>query len=371
MNCFDDFEDILKNPNAYGRRLKKETGKKVVGYFCSYVPEELIIAAGAHPFRIFGTKGDIRLADAHFQSYCCSLVRGALEEGLSGGLDFLDGVIFPHTCDSIQRLSDIWRLNIPGMFHADFVLPVKLDTESAKNYYIAVLRRLKADIEKGLKARITDEDLGRAIHTCNAIRECVHRIYRLRQENPFCISGRELYGITHAAMAADRNHLLEALPGIAQSIAARTGDRREGKRLILSGGICTHPDIYDIIEEAGGVVIWDDFCTGSRYFEGAVGDSADPVSSIAERYLKRVVCPAKFAGLSSRGYNLLRLAKEKRVDGVIFIFLKFCDPHAFDYPYMKELLDREGIPNMLFETEQQLPSRGQMQTRFETFMEMI
>ena len=56
---------------------------------------------------------------------------------------------------------------------------------------------------------------------------------------------------------------------------------------------------------------------------------------------------------------------------MIFFLLKFCDPHAFDYPYLKEALDREGIPSMLLEVEDRLPADGQLRTRFEAFVEMI
>ena len=132
MKKLTELKKVVSDPYAYIRKYKKKSGKKVVGYFCSYAPEELIWAAGALPVRMFGTNENIHLADTHLQSYCCSLVRGILEEALANRLDFLDGVVFPHTCDSFQRLSDIWRLNITGQFHIDVVLPVKLDTSSAK-----------------------------------------------------------------------------------------------------------------------------------------------------------------------------------------------------------------------------------------------
>ena len=110
MDVLRQFHEISDNPGTYASALKNQ-GKKIIGYFCSYTPEEIIHAAGLHPMRLFGTKDDIHLADKHLQSYSCSLVRGALADVLSGRLDFLDGTVFPHTCDSIQRLSDIWRLN--------------------------------------------------------------------------------------------------------------------------------------------------------------------------------------------------------------------------------------------------------------------
>ena len=165
MKQIDECHEILADPYGYVENFKAESGRKIVGTFCSYAPEEIILAAGAHPFRLFGTGEKIRLAEAHLQSYCCSLVRGALEDALGGRLAFLDGVVFPHTCDSIQRLSDIWRLNVAGCFHLDVVLPVKLDTESARQYLIDVLNRFREELGEKLGVTISDDDLRAAIRT--------------------------------------------------------------------------------------------------------------------------------------------------------------------------------------------------------------
>ena len=110
---------------------------------------------------------------------------------------------------------------------------------------------------------------------------------------------------------------------------------------------------------------------GSRYFEENIKEDGDPIVSIAERYLNRVVCPAKHSGTTSRGDYLVNMVRENQAKGAIFLFLKFCDPHSFDYPYMKELLEKEGIPSMLFEIENQAASQGQLKTRIEAFMEML
>ena len=96
------FYDIAADPVGYARDWKARTHAKIVGYFCSYVPEEIIWAAGALPYRILGGGQTTARADAHLQAYSCSLIRGALDDALAGRLDFLDGTVFPHTCDSIQ-----------------------------------------------------------------------------------------------------------------------------------------------------------------------------------------------------------------------------------------------------------------------------
>ena len=184
-----ELREAIAQPSVYAGRLKDDTGKKVVGYVCSYLPEELILAAGAHPLRLLGTKENIHLADSHLQSYCCSLVRGILEEALSGKNDFLDGMVFPHTCDSIQRLSDIWRMNIPCGFHLDCVLPVKLDTESARDYMFDVLAKFRRDLEEKLEMRIAESELKKAIALTNAIRRRLKEIYALRCRFPALLPG--------------------------------------------------------------------------------------------------------------------------------------------------------------------------------------
>jgi benzoyl-CoA reductase/2-hydroxyglutaryl-CoA dehydratase subunit BcrC/BadD/HgdB len=200
MKQIEECYQILKDPNGYVKRFKAESGRKVVGTFCSYAPEEIILAAGAHPFRLFGSGDKIRLAEAHLQSYCCSLVRGALEDALDGRLAFLDGVVFPHTCDSIQRLSDIWRLNVPACFHIDLVLPVKLDTDGARQYMIDVLRRFRGELEEKLGVTISDEELRAAIRICNRIRATLTRICDLKGERPEILKGSDLYALVRAAM---------------------------------------------------------------------------------------------------------------------------------------------------------------------------
>jgi len=373
MRQLDECHEILADPYGYAERFKAESGRKMVGTFCSYAPEEFIIAAGAHPFRIFGTGEKARLAESHLQSYCCSLVRGALEDALGGRLVFLDGVVFPHTCDTIQRLSDIWRLNVGDCFHLDLVLPVKLDTESARHYLADVLNRFRGELGGKLGVTISDADLRSAIALTNRIRGALTRIAGLAGERPGTLKGSDFSALVRAAMIMDRNRAATLVEEVADELERTPGGKAspKRKRLILSGGVCNQPDIYTVIEEVGGVVVGDDLCTGSRSFSGLIDEKAEPAAAIAARYRERVICPAKHQGLSERAENLVRLAREKEAGGVIFFLLKFCDPHAFDYPHLREALEKAGIPSMAVEVEDRLPADGQLRTRFEAFIEMI
>jgi bzd-type benzoyl-CoA reductase N subunit len=371
MPDLSSFRAAADDPVSYARELKEKTGKKVVGYMCSYTPEEFIVAAGALPMRLFGASGPVTLSDAHLQSYCCSLVRGMLDNALTGQLDFLDGAVFPHTCDSIQRLSDIWRLNIGSCFHIDIVLPVKLNTQSARLYMDRVIAGFRRDLEEKLGARITDEKLREAIALCNDIRRGLKRLYELRSAKPSLLGGSDIHAVVKSAMVMDRKEFREALKALLDEIEDSQAAAFKGKRLLLTGGACSQPDIYGMIENAGAAVVWDDLCTGSRYFESMAAETGDPESAIAARYYDRVICPAKHNGLRERGRQLVRAAAELNADGVVFILLKFCDPHAFDYPYLKEMIEKAGIPVLLIEIEDQAAGSEGLRTRLETFIEMI
>jgi benzoyl-CoA reductase/2-hydroxyglutaryl-CoA dehydratase subunit BcrC/BadD/HgdB len=257
-------------------------------------------------------------------------------------------------------------------FHADLIMPVKLDTESAEQYMLTVIHKFRKDLEAGLGIRITDAMLQKAVRTSNQVRNHLAALYEIRKASPGKIKSSDLHTIVKASMVMDRDRLADVLGEVVTALEEQRDDTAiKPKRLVLSGGLCSMPDIYDIIESSGGAVVWDDFCTGARYFEGRIDETGDMERNIAQRYMSRIVCPAKHSGIFSRGNYLVEKVKENNADGVIFIFLKFCDPHSFDYPYMKEMLQKEGIPSILFELEEQTSSGGQLRTRCEAFMEML
>ncbi|HQL42675.1 MAG TPA: 2-hydroxyacyl-CoA dehydratase family protein [Spirochaetota bacterium] len=368
MDIIKSFENL--NPYEYVASIKKATGKSVLAYMCSYTPEEVIYAAGIHPFRIFGMVDAIAKADAYLQVYSCSLVRGALEDALSGKLSFVDGAVFPHTCDSIQRLSDVWRLNAGMKHHFDVVWAVKLNTDSAKKYMYDVLAKFVKELQDAFGITITNEKLEKAISTYNEIRSLLKTIWQLKSDNKSTLNGSQMNALIKAAMVWDRDELAGMLKNLIPSIELSPKNEK-AKRIMLIGGICNHPDIYTYIEDSGGVVVWDDLCTGSRYFEGQIATDSNPLQAIANRYYERNICPAKHRDLNTRVETITSMIREHNVQGAIFLYLKFCDPHSFDYPYIKEALDTMGIPSTLLELELQLPSEGQMKTRLEAFIDMI
>ena len=376
VNPLESLRQAADTPGIYATLWKQQTGKMVLGHFCSYFPEEMATAAGMLAYRILPSGRTISRADAHLQSYGCHLVRSTLEDALAGDLNFLDGVVFPHTCDTIQRLSDIWRMNLAFAFHSDLMVPATLHRESSVDYLAAVLAAFRNELASRLDVPVTAEALCAAIELHNRIRAAMCLLYRLRSEAPGLLPGRDWLAVSRACMVMERaalaDHLTE-LVAVLEAIQNTGNSSRTApyKRVVLSGGICTVPDIHAAIEGAGGAVVWDELCTGARYFDGRVATDTEPEKALAAHYAHRLVCPAKHRGITTRGDDLVAAVERNRAQGVVFLVLKFCDPHAFDYPYMKQMLDDHGIPGILIEIEDPARASEQVRTRCEAFIEMI
>ena len=371
-DVLDRFEEAGKTPEARAAEWKKETGHPVVGTFCSYAPEEIIYAAGALPYRMIGSTAAKGLSDAYLQSYCCSVVKNTLDDLLSGKLDFLDGAVFPHTCDSVQRLSDIFRLNMTDPFHLDVVLPAKLDTPSAADYMKSVLKRLIRDLEERLSTRVTKQDLSDAVKVFNRLRNGLRTLRKAGIDNRVNLTAGQLHIISRAVTAMDPAEAADLVEKLCTFIQPKAdSDSALSKRVGLTGSVCGVPSVYETIEQAGGLVVLDDFCTSERYTDFAVDESADPLTAIADRYLKKADCPCKHSSLFSRGERIVDKASAREVKGMIFLLLKFCDPHAFDYPYIRNMLENNGIKSMVFELDDEKSVHAQFKTRCEAFMEML
>ncbi len=340
-------------------------GRRALGYLCSYLPEEIVHAAGFVPLRILPGGAASPRADAHLQSYTCSLARGCLERSLTGELDFLAGVAFAHTCDTMQCLADVWREGGTGKWVGWLVQPVTLDSPRAKGYLVAEMKRFAASLPASSGAPISDDALRASIALYNANRRLLADLHSRRD----ALLAVDLWQATNAAMLLPPEEF-QRMAQTALPTAGPSTVRRGGARLVLSGPTLDDPAILSLIEDLGARVVGDDLCNGERYFDTLVAETGDPWEALAERYLRRVPCPCKHAGLDAREKHLLGLVRERGAQGVVFVHKKFCEPHAWDYPPLAAALTKASIPHLLLETEATTPL-GAVRTRIEAFLEML
>ena len=343
---------------------------RAIGYLCSYVPEEMIHAAGFTPVRLRGTSDPLRRVDAHLQSFTCALCRSTLDQVLVGDLDFLSGTIFAHTCDAMQAQADLWRMNTSASHFVDTVMqPANLGTPAARSYLIAELERFRGRLASFAGRPIRNRDLRSSIGLYDETRRLVRALQAVRDR----LDSRAFHDILDAAQAMPRERfnplLAELLAGLQDSAHGQgRGDNRP--RLFLVGAVLDEPRLWDLIDEVGAQVVGDDLCSGSRHFHDQVGAKGDPVTNLADYYLRRPPCPTKLHPTHDPGAYLLEQVSKVRAEGVVFALEKFCEPHAFDYGLIRSGLEDAGLPHLLLEMEQ-TPSLEALRTRLQAFVEML
>ncbi len=366
----DECLELWRDPYPHLARLREE-GERPVGVFCSYTPEEILHAAGLTPVRLMGAVRSLTHADAHLQAYCCSLARTDLDMALAGDLDYLEGAVFVQTCDTMMRLSDIWRRNTAFPYHGDLVLPIRMGEEVSLPFLEEEVKRFRRGVEEFAGQRIWDDALEESVHVYNRNRRLAERLYKARASG--AIDGLSAMACLLAGFWMRRekhNEMLHELLERIEGAGAAAGEERVP--LLVSGSVCTTPDLFELILELGADVVDDDLCCGHRYFDAFVDESSSPEEALAKRMWERVNCPAKHQCIEDRFQRLVRQVMDSGAKGVVFYLQSFCEPHLFDLPYLRQRLQEElEVPSLVLESELQSFSRGQLRTRLQAFIETI
>ena len=341
-----------------------------IGFFCPYVPEELIHAAGALPFRLMGTPIKMSHVQAHLPSNCCHLVKSSLESLLKGELDFLKGVIFSHTCDSMQELSDIWAHQGRLSIHFNLMIPTNLDSEHSHPYLKAEMERFKEFLESH-SGKITPQRMKASIQLFNRVREKLGEIYTRRRKGLAQLPGSFFAQIIRAGYLMDRVRYLELLEELLNALPDKEEENKDLVPVYLSGNMAHSVSYFSLIEEAGAIVVQDDLCSGARTFRLMVPENLDPIEALTERYFTSFFCPTKHIGYRAHVETLLGDVQKSGVRGVIFLLYKYCEAHYFDYPDLKVALESKGIPTLLLDVEDPSYSLGQLKIRIQAFVEML
>ena len=369
-DLLDQFHKWHDERHEYARQWKKKTGRKVVGTFCTYVPEEIIYAAGALPVRILGSHEPGKAAEQHILSMYCFFCRDTLTQGLEDRYDYLDGIVIAQSCLHMRQAYHSWRMHRPVEFSHYINMPHHVQSPRAKPYLAGELARFKKALEDWLGRSITDENLNEAIEVMNTHRRLMARVYQFRKTDRPPLTGLEAVQVVVSSQTTDKREHNQALADLAEVLPGREPDREPGIRLMMVGSESDDLEFIRMIEDRGATIVIDDHCTGSRYFWNEVVRDGSPLQALADRYVDRVPCPSKDWPESTRFEHILGLADEYKVQGVLLLQQKFCDPHEADNPLLMRYLKENGQPSLLLELAATLPV-GQFQIRVEAFLEML
>ena len=369
MTAIDTMQGILNDPSKLIEDWKAQ-GKKIVGHRCTYVPEEMIEAAGMVPFPTFGTAEAIKLADSYFQSCVCEFIRNIFDQALEGKSSFLDALVVANTCDTVRKLYDHWNTYIENSPCYIINNPQMLCNPTNHDFYMKELERFKDWLEKTSGNKITDDALREKIGVYNENRALLRELYSLRKSDPPLLSGAESLEISMANTMLPKGEANKLLRQAIDEIKARGSAGGSGPRIMVTGSIVDNPDLIRMVEECGAVVVADDLCTTAKTFWYEIKDGSNPLEAIYNYNNDRCVCACMHPSEERYEY-VLNMAKEFKVDGVIYFNLLHCHPFLFEAPLYRDKLQAADIPTILLETGHDLSGIGQLRTRVQAFVEML
>lgn len=366
------FKEFYDARHEYAKNWKEKNNSQVIGYFCTYVPEEILYAGNILPVRILGSHEPQSLTEPHIFGMYCPFCRDCLAQGLKGKYDYLNGIMIAQSCLHIRQAFTSWQLHIPNEYSYYLPMPNNIQSKRALPYLTEEYKMFKNSIEKLIGRKITADDLKRGIQIMNENRRLMRQIYEMRKEKEPKISGLEaMYMVVSSQFVDKREHSL-LLKEVLNDLPKREG--KKGERLMLIGSEDDDTEFLKMVEGLNAIVVNDEHCTGTRYFWNEVeinGSSEDELlRAIAKRYIDRPPCPSKDWMERKRIGHILKLAKDWNVNGAILIQQKFCDPHELDIPAITENLKKHGIKSLFLEFDVTVPI-GQFKTRVEAFLEML
>ena len=370
---------------VHGLRIKelhdfRAGGGKVVGTFCLYVPEEIIRAAGGWCVGLCaGAEFGYEEAERVMPRNTCALIKSFVGFKLTRVCPYIqesDLVVGETTCDGKKKAYEVL-----GELHEVHVMELPQQKRPRDiAFYRAELDDFRARVEALTGQQVTADSLRAAIAEVNGKRRALQRIAAARAASPAPISGKDSLLATQVAFYDDVPRYTASMNALADELDARVaagvGVAQAGsKRVLITGTPMALPNwkLHDIIERSGGVVVGEEMCTGSRYYDKLVADDGETVDelmdALAARYMD-INC-ACFTPNQGRIDDILRMARELNADGIVDYALNFCALYAAEAFTVEKAARDAGIPVLKIETDYSAEDLGQLSTRVEAFLEML
>lgn len=365
----------------------RAAGKHVFGYVCCFAPLEMLTALDIVPVRLLGDPDEPQTeADKHVETIMCSFIRSVFDIDLKGRFSFLNGLVVPHSCDSVCMTWGIWPYYNDSRAFQYFLNVPHSATETGEELMGHALQDFKKKLEQFTGKTLTEEALRSAIVRHNRQRALLRELYDLRKDPVPPITGTEVKQVLIAVMSLPVDEGNALLEEVLAEVRTRAPQKAGGPRILVYGPAMDN-DFIDLVESCGAEVVIDDACLGTRFFSADVEEGIDPYLALNHRYLRDSKCPRTYRRppeeelAPGQTYNyeedvelrlghIAKYAKEWKADGAIFYVIRFCDSHGFDIPDARDSLKRHGVPVLVLEGDYTL-TKEQLKTRIQAFLEML
>jgi len=377
MNYFNYVVAEIHGARIMELEKYKKEGGSVVGTFCVFVPDEVILATKAIGVGLCsGSQFWIEDGEKVLPRNICPLVKAFA--GAKIGLtcpyfQSCDMIVGETTCDAKKKAWEIMDEYMP--VHV-MELPQMKREKNIKEWEDEIKIFINR-MEELTGNKVTVESLKKGIDVCNRKRRALKRLYDLRKNIPSPISGLDALLVSQVAFSDDPERFIEKTEELCDELEERVKELKPNgkKRIMVTGTPMALPNwkLHSIVEGLNAEIVVEETCTGTRYFENEVsieGDTIDElVRNMAERYMD-INC-ACFTPNEGRTEDIVKYAEEYNIDGVIYYNLSFCHTYAIEYEKIEKVLKEKDIPLLKIETDYSEEDTGQIKTRVEAFLEMI
>ncbi|PTA94681.1 Benzoyl-CoA reductase/2-hydroxyglutaryl-CoA dehydratase subunit, BcrC/BadD/HgdB [Enterobacter sp. NFR05] len=373
---FEQFSDARQKGFLTVMELK-EQGIPLVGTYCTFMPQEIAMAAGAVVVSLCSTNDEtIEEAEKDLPRNLCPLIKSSYGFGKTDKCPyfyFSDLVVGETTCDGKKKMYE---------YMADFKavhvmqLPNSATDDASRALWKSEILRLQQHIEERFGQPISEAALREAIVLKNRERQATADFYRLGQLNPPALSGTDILKVVYGAtFRFDKNALIAELNEMTARVKAEweQGKRLESRPRILITGCPiggAAEKVVRAIEENGGWVVGYENCTGAKATERNVAEDGDVYDALTDKYLA-IGCSC-ISPNTERLRLLSQMVEEYQADGVVDVILQACHTYAVESLAIKRhVRQQHNIPYMAIETDYSTADIGQLSTRVAAFIEML
>ena len=371
---------------VHGLRIKelldeKAEGRKIIGSYCVFVPEEIALAAKATLVGLCsGADFAMEEVDKILPRNTCALIKSSFGFKLGKVCPYLesaDMIVGENTCDGKKKAYESLGDLVDNLYVMD--LP-QVKSEDGKALFRSEYTRFKEAVEKLTGVSITAESLQEAIQTVNAKRAALHRLSALRKADPAPISGLDALLANQVFFYDNPARFTESVNTICDELEKRIQEKQgsfpeKTPRILVSGCPQAVPNwkLPMIVESAGAVIVGEESCVGERGTRNLTDDSGETVEDMMEAIVDRyfqVDC-AIFTPNPDRLEHIQEMVSEYKADGVIHYGLQFCQPYLMEAIPVEKALEEKNIPCLRIETDYSMEDVGQLKTRVEAFVEQL
>ncbi len=371
---------------VHGLRIRelldeKAAGRKIIGSYCVFVPEEIVLAANATLVGLcsgadFATEEVERLLPRN----TCALIKSAFGFKLGkvcAYLESADMIVGENTCDGKKKAYE----SLDGLIDNLYVMDLpQVKSNNGKELLKTEYQRFRKTVETLTSTAVTADSLKQAIQTVNAKRTALHRLASLRKADPVPISGLDALLANQVFFYDNLARFTESVNKICDELEDRIRQKNgvfpeKAPRILISGCPQAVPNwkLPMIVESTGAVIVGEESCVGERSTRNLTANAGQTIDemmdAIVDRYFQ-VDC-AIFTPNSERLAHIEEMVKSYNADGVIHYGLQFCQPYLMESFPVEKALEEKNIPCLRIETDYSMEDIGQLTTRVEAFVEML